>query len=54
MDNWGIWKIFGVMDLVCCVLLLVCSGTLELADKPVVIGGDLALDIFLCIANSVI
>ena len=42
------------MDLVCCVSLLVCSGTLELADTPVVIGVDLALDIFLCIANSVI
>ena len=42
------------MDLVCCVSLLVCSGTLELAGMPVDIGVDVALDILLCIARSVI
>ena len=54
MDNWGILEIFSVMDLVCRVSLLVCSGTLELAGTPVVIGFDFALDILLCIARSVI
>ena len=54
MDNWGIWEIFGVMDLVCRVSLLVCSGTLDLAGTPVVIGVDVSLYILLCIACSVI
>ena len=42
------------MDLVCHVSLLLYSGTLELAGTPVVIGVDVVLDVFLCIARSVI
>ena len=42
------------MDLVCRVLLLVYIGTLELSGTPVVIGVDVALDVLICIARSVI
>ena len=42
------------MDLVCRVLLLVYNGTLELAGTPVVIRVVVALDVLLCITNSVI
>ena len=54
IDNWGIWEIFGVMDLVCRVSLLVYSGTLEIDGTPVFIGVDAVLDILLCIARSII
>ena len=56
MDNVGNWVFGCVIDIVyrAFLLLLVYSGTLEFADMPVVIGVDLALDILLCIARSVI
>ena len=41
------------MDIVCCVLLLLYSGALELAGTPVVIGVDVALDVLLCITRYV-
>ena len=36
------------------MLLLVYSGTLELADAPVVVLGVVAVDVFCCNARSVI
>ena len=54
MDNWGIYKIFGIMDIVYRVLPLVCRVTLEITGTTVVIGVDVTLDILLCITRSVI
>ena len=54
VDNWGTWGFGGVIDLICRVLLLVYSGTLELAGAPVVVVGAVELDVLICNTHSVI
>ena len=54
MDNWGTSGFGGVIDLVCCVLLLVYSGTLELAGAHVVVVGVVAIYVLCCNARSFI
>ena len=54
VDNLGTWGFGFVIDLVCCVLLLVYSVTLKLAGAYVVVVGVVAIDIFCCNARSII
>ena len=54
MDNWGTSGIGGVIDLICHVLLLVYSNTLDIAGALVVIIGAVALAVFFCNALSII
>ena len=54
VDIWGTWGVGGVIDLVCCVSLLVYSRTLELSGAPVVVVFDFSLYVLFCTARSVI
>ena len=54
VDNWGTRGFGGFIDLVCSVLLLVYSGTLELAGAPIVVVGAVALDVLCCNARFII
>ena len=52
-DNWVTWGFGGVIEIVCRLLLLVYSGTLELAGASVVVVGADALSVLCCNARSV-
>ena len=54
VDNGGNWRFGCVIDLVCRVLLLTYSVTLELSGLHVVVVGVVAIDIFCCNARSII
>ena len=43
VDNWGAWGFGGIIYIFCCVLLMVYSGTLELAGASVVVVGYVSL-----------
>ena len=54
MDNWGTRGFGGFIDLVYSVLLLVYSGTLDLAGTPVFVVGVFEIDVLCCNTRSVI
>ena len=53
VDNCGIWVFGGVIYLVCCVLLLMYRGTLDLAGASVVVLGSVVLTVLCCNTLSV-
>ena len=54
VGNWGTWWFGCVIDLVCRVLLLVYSGTLDHSGAHTVVVGVVAIDVLFCKARSVI